>query len=196
MPREDEPAVTEDTSFGADRMDPWRSSGRRSEMRSSGRMRTMTVAIAIVALLVVVTPTQARSVPDDPHVVTGTVQLDDGTLFTIDAQSLHPGVVGRAWLTTVTTAAAHVFEISIDCLEITWYQPVYPIPPYLPFHMAEASGRSVDGTRYYVTAYDLVRQPIGFGDRVIIETDPGDGACGAADSIGTPVAAGELAIGP
>jgi len=126
-------------------------------------------------------------------VVTGAARLDDGSMFAIDAQSVPPYVVGTALLWSV--APMHLTEITIDCLEVSWHQPVYPIPPYLPFNMAEASGLDDTGTRRFITAYDLVPEPIGFGDRVVIEAAPGDGACGASDSIGTPVV-GDIAIAP
>lgn len=138
----------------------------------------------------------ARADVDEAVVVSGTIMLEDGALFHIGVESHGAEPTGNAWLARAGAEGIEVIEIAIDCLEASWHQPVYPIPPYLPYHMAQASGSVADGTRYFITAYDVVPRPVGLGDRLVLDTEPGDGACGAHDSIGSPVAAGEITIGP
>lgn len=155
------------------------------------------VTVLVGACLVVLSPMIATSTPSEHAIVTGNVRLSDETWVLIDIQPGYPGLIGKAWLSRLAPEEVHVVEIEIDCVEASWHQPVYPIPPYLPYHAVAASGVAASsGSRYYITAYDLVVRPAGFGDRLVIETEPGPEACGTSGSAGDPVKTGEIVIGP
>ncbi|HEX9711502.1 MAG TPA: hypothetical protein VGB52_02985 [Actinomycetota bacterium] len=154
------------------------------------------LAVLLILSVTLILPTLASSAPDRDHAVTGAGVLDDGTVFQVNAHTAFGDVPGMVRLTR--PGAAGVVEITLECLAVSWHQPVYPIPPYLPFHLAEASGIDNDGVRHYVTIYDLVIRPVGFGDRMILSTEGGSGACGTTgiNDIGRPLATGDITITP
>lgn len=145
----------------------------------------MTRRVVTIIVMVVVAAGAAQA-HDSEHVVAGVVELEDGLSLRIAASDV---ALGDAWL-----GGAAAVHVTLDCVETSWHQPVYPIPPYLPYHRVEASGIGDDGARYYVTLYDVVSRPAGFGDQVQITTAPGYGACGADLEWFEPAKLGDIAV--
>lgn len=156
-------------------------------------MRETLTMICLTAALLVAGPAQATP---GSHLVTGTVQLETGAWLGIEAQEAVPvAPAGLAWLANDTLPRPSI-QIALDCLVVTWQMTVYPIPPYLPYHLVETSGTGSDGDAYFITVYDFVNAPIGFGDRAIVSKSPGAGNCGAAAEQGAQVAAGQITVLP
>lgn len=154
----------------------------------------MRLSRAMIVLAVVLSSAWTAQATPGHHAVTGIVQMDGGVWLRLDVSAdVTPELYGRAWL---GRDAVPAIAISIDCIDVTWNQPVYPIPPYLPFHSVLASGTGTDGVRYYITAYDTFPRPAGFGDYAAVSTEPAGGPCGADPELVVPVASGALTVLP
>lgn len=154
----------------------------------------MVLCLALTLGAFLVTP--ANATPGGHHAVSGSVLLDDGAWFQIDAQRTDGAVLGKAWLVRAAAAGPVIAEITIDCLEVSYESFVYPFPPYTPFHVARASGATTDGDHYYITAIDTAGEHLGFGDRLSLDTETHEEACGAPSSVGVPIGAGEIVVAP
>ena len=154
-------------------------------------MNGVRATIVLVLMGSLVVPASSRATPG-PHAVTGTVQVQDGTWLGLSAPDVE--LPGRAWLGHGVPAPS--IEIELDCVQVSWHRPVYPIPPYLPYHLVQASGLGSDGVRYFITAYDVVARPLGFGDHAAVTSTPAQGACEANPDAAVPIKTGDLAVLP
>lgn len=149
-------------------------------------------AIMLAVLVGSALPVAGQATPG-PKAVAGITQLQDGRWFGIMGSTEGgSGYRGRAWIGAAATSSG--IEVSLDCLDVAWHQPVYPIPPYLPFHLVQASGIGANGVRYFITAYDAVTDPVGFGDRAAVSTASGTGACGTDPDAAIPIKVGDINV--
>jgi hypothetical protein len=152
-----------------------------------------TVLLAIVTALcsTAVTGAGRAAATDGPlHVATGNARLSDGLELTLEAVAGPDLARGSAWL---SSEEGELVRVALDCVIVEFHDTPYPIYPWLPYNSLHTSGRTDDGTRYFLTVHD--QGPAGAGRRDLAAVAPGagDGACGSP-STSQPLADGDITV--